>query len=71
MNNEWITRKQAAEELQVLPATIDRWIKQRLLTASQVVPNGTVRISAASIEKMLNGSTQKVSRQQPKRRAKR
>jgi excisionase family DNA binding protein len=57
MNHAWITKKQAAEELQVNERTIARWIKAGLLQSAQMVPNGTVRISAASIEKMLERKT--------------
>jgi predicted site-specific integrase-resolvase len=49
----WLTRKQAAQELQVTTATIDTWLKAGHLSGSQIVPNGTVRISAASVERML------------------
>lgn len=53
---DWLTRKQAAEELQVTTATIDSWIDKDLLKASQIVPNGTVRISAVSVDRMLERS---------------
>ena len=50
---DYMTRKQAADYLQVTPATIDRYLAKGLLSASQMVPNGTVRISKASLEQML------------------
>ena len=60
LDRDWMTRKQAAEYLQVTAATVDRYLKSGVLQGSQLVPNGTVRISAVSIEKMLEKSRQKI-----------
>lgn len=53
MDHDYLTIKQAAAYLQVDPRTIHRYIKAGLLSASQLVPGGAVRISANSIEKLL------------------
>jgi len=60
MTKDWITLQQAAEELQVHTDTIKNWVKKGLLTSSQMVPRGAIRISTVSIEKMLERSKQKV-----------
>ena len=48
-----LSRREAAEILRVNERTIDRWIRLRRLEAVQIVPNGTVRISVSSIERLL------------------
>lgn len=55
---DWWTRQQAADYLQVGLETIDRWIKAGILDARKIGPakQSTVRISAISIEKMLEKS---------------
>lgn len=53
LDRDWMTRHQAADYLQLGIATIDRYIKRGVLESKQLVPNGTVRISASSIEKLL------------------
>ena len=50
---DYATRREAAEALRVDQRTIDRWIRLGRLEASQIVPNGTIRISVASIERLL------------------
>jgi excisionase family DNA binding protein len=49
----WLTPKQAADFLQVTPMTVYRYIKNGTLEASQLVPRGTLRISEASLEKLM------------------
>lgn len=58
MNHEWLTKKQAAEYLQVSVFTVHNWLKAGVLHGSQMVPRGAVRISAVSVEKLLERSKQ-------------
>ena len=53
LDRDWFTVGQAAAYLQVSTRTIARYIDRGTLSASQLVPGGTIRISAISIEKML------------------
>jgi len=53
LDRDWLTVKQAALYLQVSTRTIARYVDRGTLSASQLVPGGTIRISAISIEKML------------------
>jgi excisionase family DNA binding protein len=53
LDRDWFTVQQAAAYLQVSTRTIARYIDRGTLSASQLVPGGTIRISANSIEKML------------------
>ena len=55
---EWLTVRQAAEYLQVHPNTIHTYVKSGVLSASQLVPRGRLRISFLSIEKLLEKTTQ-------------
>ena len=55
VNPDWLTRQQAAQLLQITTRTLDRWIAQGLILARKPT-SGTVRISAASIDKMLPGT---------------
>jgi len=53
LDRDWLTMAQAGEYLQVDARTIERWVKRGLLSASQPIPLGRIRISAVSIEKMM------------------
>lgn len=53
LDRDYFTVKQAAAYLQVSTRTIARYIDRGTLTASQLVPGGTIRISVTSIEKLL------------------
>ena len=53
LDRDYLTVAQTAAYLQVSTRTIHRYIDSGLLSASQLVPGGTVRISASGIEKML------------------
>lgn len=53
LDRDWFTVGQAAAYLQVSTRTIARYIDRGTLSASQLVPGGTIRISVTSIEKML------------------
>lgn len=56
--HDFLTRQQAADKLQVTPGTVDSYIKQGLLKASKLGKKGgrsPVRISASSVEKLLEG----------------
>jgi excisionase family DNA binding protein len=53
LDRDWFTVRQAAAYLQVSTRTIARYIDRGTLSASQLVPGGTIRISAISIEKLL------------------
>lgn len=57
MNSDWVTQEQAAEYLGVSVATVHRWVAAGKLKASKL-GHRTVRISIASIEKMLEKSAQ-------------
>jgi excisionase family DNA binding protein len=56
IDRDWFTVQQAAAYLQVSTRTIARYIDRGTLTASQLVPGGTVRISTISIEKVLEAA---------------
>ena len=53
LDRDWFTVQQAAAYLQVSTRTIARYIDRGTLSASQLVPGGSIRISVTSIEKML------------------
>lgn len=53
LDRDFFTVGQAAAYLQLSTRTIARYIDRGTLSASQLVPGGTIRISAISIEKML------------------
>jgi excisionase family DNA binding protein len=53
--HDWMTRNEAADYLRVTTRTIDRYVAQRRIEASQLVPGGAVRISASSVERLLEG----------------
>jgi excisionase family DNA binding protein len=54
--HEWLTVRQAANYLQFHPATIRSYVNAGVLTASQLVPGGKLRISFLSIEKLLEST---------------
>lgn len=54
LDRDWVTVEQSASYLQCCTATIHRLIKAGKLQGSQLVPRGKWRISASSIEKLLN-----------------
>lgn len=56
--HEWLTVRQAAKYLQVHPATIRNYINTGVLSASQLVHGGRLRISFLSIEKLLEKTSQ-------------
>lgn len=56
LDRDWLSIDQTAEYFQVAKGTIRNWIKAGVLEASQLVPRGAVRISAASVEKQLERS---------------
>lgn len=56
--HEWLTVRQAAAYLQVHRNTIHTYVKQGILSGSQLVPNGRLRISFLSIEKLLEKTSQ-------------
>ena len=56
LDRDWFTVRQAAAYLQVSTRTIARYIDRESLSASQLVPGGTIRISAISIEKVLEAA---------------
>ena len=53
LNRDYLTIKQAADYLQCSPWTIRQHIKAGRLEGLQLVPRGSVRIPASSIEKLL------------------
>jgi len=57
ITHEWVTVRQAAQYLQVHPTTIRNYVNAGVLSASQLVANGRLRISFLSIEKLLENTT--------------
>jgi excisionase family DNA binding protein len=53
LDRDWITLSQAAQYLQVHPATIMRYVRQRKIIANQLVPQGKWRVSSASIARLM------------------
>ncbi len=53
LDRDWLTVKQTAAYFQCSTRTVHRYLDSGLLLASQLVPGGTVRISAISIERLL------------------
>lgn len=53
LDRDYLTVKQAAEYLQYNQDTIRRYVRQGILESSRIVAGGKIRISAASIEKLL------------------
>jgi excisionase family DNA binding protein len=51
---DWLTRKQAAQILQVSTRTIDRYIAEQRLDARKIGAHGPIRISAASLKTLLS-----------------
>lgn len=58
LDRDWLTVRQAADYLQCGTGTIHRLIAEGMVTASQLVPKGRVRISSVSIEKLLEKKRQ-------------
>ena len=56
INPDWLTKKQAADIFQVSPRTVDRYIKDGKLQATRL-SRRAVRISATSVERLLEGLT--------------
>ena len=54
--HEWLTVRQAAKYLQVHPVTIRNYVNAGVLSASQLVPGGRLRISFLSIERLLENT---------------
>lgn len=53
LDRDYLSVEQAARYLQCSTRTIHRYLKAGLLSGSQIVPLGVIRISALSIEKLL------------------
>lgn len=53
LDRDYLTVAQTAAYLQCSTRTVHRYLDLGLLSYSQLVPGGTIRISANSIEKML------------------
>ena len=53
LDRDWFTVAQTAAYLQVSTRTVHRYLDAGVLSASQLVAGGTVRVSVISIEKML------------------
>ena len=57
--HEWYSVRQAADYLQLHPATIKNYIRQGILNASQPGgPGGKLRIAFLDIEKLLEKTSQ-------------
>jgi excisionase family DNA binding protein len=56
LDRDYLTVAQTAAYLQCCTRTVHRYIDTGLLSFSQLVPGGTVRISATSIEKMMEST---------------
>ncbi len=57
LSGDWVTRKEAASYLGVHPMTVKTWEKKGLLD-SRPLGYRTLRISAISIERMMERATQ-------------
>jgi excisionase family DNA binding protein len=53
LDRDWFSVAQTAAYLQVSTRTVHRYLDSGVLSASQLVTGGTVRVSVISIEKML------------------
>jgi excisionase family DNA binding protein len=53
LDRDWFSVAQTAAYLQVSTRTVHRYLDAGVLSASQLVAGGTVRVSVISIEKML------------------
>lgn len=53
LNRVWMTVKQTADYLQFDVQAVRRYVKLGKLQASQIVPNGRIRISAESVKNLL------------------
>ena len=56
LDRDWLTVQQTAEYLQCTTRSVHRYIEAGKLEFSQIVPNGKIRIPAASIRQMLGRS---------------
>lgn len=56
VDRDWLTVSQTAEYIQCSRITVHRYLASGLLKGSQLVPMGVIRISAISIEKLLERS---------------
>lgn len=54
LDRDWLTVGQAADYLQCCPMTIYRMIQEGKIQGMQITPRGKWRVSASSIEKLLN-----------------
>jgi len=54
--SNWLSTKEAAERLGITTRTLHRYIKEGKIAASQIVPNGKLRISLESIDRLLETS---------------
>ncbi len=52
----WLSTKEAAERLGITTRTLHRYIKAGKIIASQIVPNGKLRISLESVERLFENS---------------
>jgi excisionase family DNA binding protein len=52
----WLSTKEAAERLGITTRTLHRYIKEGKIAASQIVPNGKLRISLESIDRLFETS---------------
>lgn len=57
LDRDWMTVAQTAAYLQVTTRTVHRWLDAGLLTYSQLVTKGSIRVSASSIERFLENRT--------------
>lgn len=57
LDRDWFSVAQTAAYLQVSTRTVHRYLDSGLLSASQLVAGGTLRVSAISIEKLLEKNT--------------
>jgi len=56
LDRDYLSVAQTAAYLQCSTRTVHRYLYSGLLSASQLVPGGTIRISATSIEKMMEST---------------
>lgn len=57
-DRQWMPAKEACAYLEISFPTLKRYIADGKLQASQVVPNGMIRVSRASAEKLFRPTPQ-------------
>ena len=54
LDQDWVSAKKACAYLECSFPTLKRYINENKLRATQITPKGKIRVSASSIEMLLN-----------------